>query len=55
MKTGTKSGSKSDEASRTWSYFGDMERGRAGFAATIFRKRIYILGGWAYVYPSLNF
>ena len=34
-----------DEASGNWSYYDDMGGGRAGFAATVFRKHIYILGG----------
>ena len=44
-----------DEASGNWSYYGNMGRGRVGFAATVFRKHIYVLGGWAYVYLSLSF
>ena len=41
-----------DETSKKWSNYGCMTDGRAGFAATVFEQRIYIAGGWKFVYSS---
>jgi len=36
-----------DEVNNQWSDYGYMRGSRAGFAATVFEKRIYIAGGWS--------
>ena len=37
-----------DEVNDQWLDYGYMRGGRAGFAATVFEKRIYIAGGWRF-------